>query len=59
MVTVQVGAVPKVTSFVVPAVLRFVERCGLELRGLATRHTSLEDVFVHLTGRNLRDGEGE
>ncbi len=44
---------------VVPAVLRFVERCGLELRGLATRHTSLEDVFVHLTGRNLRDVEGE
>ena len=28
---------------------------GIEPSGLSTRHTSLEDVFVHLTGRHLRD----
>ena len=41
---------------VVPALLRALDRGGVELEGLATRHTSLEDVFVHLTGRQLRDG---
>ena len=43
----------------VPAILDSLKQHGLELLGLATRHTSLEDVFVHLTGRYLRDGEGE
>ncbi|MBK8975216.1 MAG: ABC transporter ATP-binding protein [Planctomycetes bacterium] len=42
---------------VVPDLLRIVEATGLPLDGLATRHTSLEDVFVHLTGRHLRDGQ--
>jgi ABC-2 type transport system ATP-binding protein len=41
---------------VVPALLRALDRAGIELEGLSTRHTSLEDVFVHLTGRHLRDG---
>jgi ABC-2 type transport system ATP-binding protein len=41
----------------VPALLRLMEARALPLRGLSTRHTSLEDVFVHLTGRHLRDGE--
>jgi hypothetical protein len=27
----------------------------LELEGLKTRHASLEDVFMTLTGRHLRD----
>ena len=40
---------------VVPALLQLLAARGLQLDGLATRHTSLEDVFVHLTGRHLRD----
>jgi ABC-2 type transport system ATP-binding protein len=35
-----------------PALL---ERLGHELASLTTRHASLEDVFVTLTGRHLRD----
>lgn len=31
---------------------------GGELEGLSTRPATLEDVFVKLTGRRLRDGEG-
>jgi hypothetical protein len=29
---------------------------GQRLARLATRHATLEDVFVALTGRHLRDG---
>ncbi|MGA1606818.1 MAG: ATP-binding cassette domain-containing protein [Planctomycetota bacterium] len=39
-----------------PGILRAFERASIELDALTTRHTSLEDVFVHLTGRQLRDG---
>jgi ABC-2 type transport system ATP-binding protein len=39
----------------VPAVLERVRAGGWELSGLTTRHASLEDVFVALTGRHLRD----
>lgn len=38
-----------------PAVLELLAARGIALRGLATRHATLEDVFVHLTGRHLRD----
>ena len=38
------------------AVLALVEHGGLALARLATRKASLEDVFVALTGRHLRDG---
>jgi ABC-2 type transport system ATP-binding protein len=31
------------------------ERCGVPLRGVQTREPSLEDVFLHLTGRGLRE----
>ncbi len=41
----------------VPSLLQEIATAGLELDGLATRHTSLEDVFVQLTGRHLREGE--
>ena len=41
----------------VPALLARVAQHGLALDGLSTRHTSLEDVFVGLTGRHLRDGD--
>jgi ABC-2 type transport system ATP-binding protein len=39
----------------VPALLERLRVRGAELASLATRHASLEDVFVSLTGRHLRD----
>ncbi len=39
----------------VPALLARVAQRGHKLASLATRHASLEDVFVSLTGRHLRD----
>jgi ABC-2 type transport system ATP-binding protein len=42
---------------VLPAFLARVEADGLALSTLSTRHGTLEDVFVQLTGRHLRDGE--
>jgi ABC-2 type transport system ATP-binding protein len=38
-----------------PALLALLQRRGLSIAGLATRHATLEDVFVHLTGRQLRE----
>jgi ABC-2 type transport system ATP-binding protein len=40
-----------------PALLRCLTERELPLASLTTRHVSLEDVFVHLTGRKLRDEE--
>jgi ABC-2 type transport system ATP-binding protein len=45
-------AQPHVT---IPALLDEVRRRGVELSQLSTRQASLEDVFVSLTGRHLRD----
>jgi ABC-2 type transport system ATP-binding protein len=42
----------------IPALLQRLQDRGLSLSRLSTRHVSLEDVFVSLTGRRLRD-EGE
>ena len=39
-----------------PALLDRLRQSNLELAGLSTRHASLEDVFVTLTGRHLREG---
>lgn len=39
-----------------PALLEYLRSAGLELARLETRHATLEDVFVSLTGRHLRDG---
>jgi ABC-2 type transport system ATP-binding protein len=39
-----------------PALLTRLHQDGLRLASLSTRHASLEDVFVSLTGRHLRDG---
>jgi ABC-2 type transport system ATP-binding protein len=39
----------------IPALLAAVTREGRALSRLTTRHASLEDVFVALTGRHLRD----
>ena len=39
----------------IPALLDAVERQGRTLQHLTTRQASLEDVFVRLTGRHLRE----
>jgi ABC-2 type transport system ATP-binding protein len=41
--------------FTIPALLEVVNRQGLRLEHLSTRQASLEDVFVRLTGRHLRE----
>jgi ABC-2 type transport system ATP-binding protein len=41
----------------VPALLQLLEEQGRDLVRLNTRHGSLEDVFVALTGRHLRDNQ--
>jgi ABC-2 type transport system ATP-binding protein len=40
-----------------PALLRHLQQNGREVATLTTRHATLEDVFVNLTGRHLRDDE--
>ncbi len=40
---------------VLPALLAHVEAKGAKLTRLSTHRASLEDVFVHLTGRQLRE----
>jgi ABC-2 type transport system ATP-binding protein len=42
----------------VPALLDRLDELGRDLARLTTRHVSLEDVFVSLTGRHLRDEDG-
>ena len=39
----------------VPALLDEITRQGIPLAELRTHSATLEDVFVRLTGRNLRD----
>ena len=41
-----------------PAVLNRVESLGQSLASLTTRHASLEDVFVALTGRRISEEDG-
>ena len=40
-----------------PALLELIRERGVKLAGLTTRTATLEDVFVTLTGRHLRDGD--
>ncbi len=40
----------------VPALLELLASRHIELLDLSTRRATLEDVFVHLTGRHLREG---
>lgn len=40
---------------VLPAILAEVERQSVALTHLSTHHATLEDVFIELTGRSLRD----
>ena len=39
-----------------PAILALLQARGLALASLTTRHATLEDVFVALTGRHLQEG---
>jgi ABC-2 type transport system ATP-binding protein len=39
----------------IPALLERLRKGGWNLASLSTRHASLEDVFVSLTGRHIRD----
>jgi ABC-2 type transport system ATP-binding protein len=39
----------------IPALLAAVNQQGQQLEHLSTRQASLEDVFVNLTGRHLRE----
>jgi ABC-2 type transport system ATP-binding protein len=41
----------------IPALLKYLQSQNLNLARLSTRNASLEDVFVNLTGRHLRDDE--
>ncbi len=41
----------------IPALLQRLRGEELDLARLTTRHASLEDVFVNLTGRHLREDE--
>jgi ABC-2 type transport system ATP-binding protein len=38
-----------------PALLARLQESGQQLASLTTRHAGLEDVFVTLTGRHLRE----
>ena len=40
-----------------PALMNHLQQTGKEFAALTTRHATLEDVFVTLTGRHLRDEE--
>jgi hypothetical protein len=35
--------------------LKFSDAKGLRIEGMRVRHATLEDVFLKLTGRTLRD----
>jgi ABC-2 type transport system ATP-binding protein len=42
-----------------PGLLSLVQSRGISLAQLTTRHATLEDVFVSLTGRHLEEGESQ
>src|ERR1022692_1038078 len=50
-----VGLTVREPHLTIPALLDAVERQGSHLLHLSTRQASLEDVFVNLTGRHLRE----
>jgi ABC-2 type transport system ATP-binding protein len=39
----------------VSTVLTWLDTRNVQIRSASTRHTALEDIFLHLTGRSLRD----
>ena len=46
-------------SRVMPSVLRSVQDEGIEILSVKMKKPSLDDVFVHYTGREIRDGPAE
>ena len=52
------GRVPRAASLV-PGLLRDLTAAGVELRSLEVKRPTLDDVFLTLTGRTLRDAETE
>src|SRR5579872_3388553 len=42
-----------------PGLMNHLQQTGREFATLTTRHATLEDVFVSLTGRHLENGEGQ
>jgi ABC-2 type transport system ATP-binding protein len=51
----QYGLTVAEPHIALPALLRHLQQHSSELAHLTTRHATLEDVFVNLTGRHLRD----
>jgi ABC-2 type transport system ATP-binding protein len=51
----RIGLAVTAPHVTLPALLERLQSRGLNLADLTTRHASLEDVFVILTGRHLRD----
>jgi ABC-2 type transport system ATP-binding protein len=40
-------------------ILKLSESLGLTISSMALREPTLEDVFIHYTGRQIREGKGE
>ena len=55
--TGQYGLTINETHVALPALMTELQRTGATLATLNTRHATLEDVFVNLTGRQLRDAD--
>ncbi|HZT83084.1 MAG TPA: hypothetical protein VFA26_22845 [Gemmataceae bacterium] len=49
----------KAPHVTVPALLERLRQDGRDLARLTTRHASLEDVFVSLTGRHLEEATAD
>ncbi|UCG38805.1 MAG: ATP-binding cassette domain-containing protein [bacterium] len=43
----------------IPQILRLLESAGIEARSLTLKKPTLEDVFIHHTGRGIRDSEAD
>jgi ABC-2 type transport system ATP-binding protein len=50
-----VSLVSEAAADVLPLILQQIKEKGLHLEDLRLRKATLEDVFIHLTGRGLRE----
>ena len=55
--TAHYGLTVEEPHIALPALMVELQKTGQTLATLSTRHATLEDVFVNLTGRQLREGE--
>jgi len=39
----------------IPAIMKVAQREGIEIKSVNLRKPSLEDVFLHITGRKIRE----